>query len=156
MRTPKDKQEKKAVDDIRKYGLHVINVAEDTQGPEFAYSIGLFENYAHPEIIIVGLKQQLAHTLLNNMAYDIKSGSTFASGQFHENVLDDFLCYFGDVPKSKYKDYVGWASWFYEGDRFPLLQCVYPTITGKFPWEPDFPEETLWFCPLLTEPPKEH
>lgn len=152
----KDEPERQAIADIEKYGLHIIAVAEDDRGPGFAYSIGLFENYAHPEIIIIGLKQSLAHKLLNNMAFDIKKGKTFTTGEFHAEVLDDFLCYFGDVPKAHYRDIVGWARWFYEGDEFPLVQCVYPTVKGKFPWESDFPEEARWFCQMLTAPPKEH
>ena len=156
MRVANDEAEKKALDDIRNYGLHVISVAEDDIGPGFVYSIGLFENYAHAEIIIVGLKQDLGHRLLNNMADDIKQGKTFTSGEFHEGVLDDFVCYFGDVLKSSYKSYVGWALWFYSGTDFPLLQCVYPTVAGVFPWERGFPDDTRWLCPLLTEPPKEH
>ncbi len=151
-----DKFEQKALDDIREYGLHIIGVAEDDQGPGFVYSLGLFENYVHPEIIIIGLKQDLAQRLLNNMAYDIKHGKTFESGEFHEDVLDDFLCYFGQVPRSKYKDYVGWSRWYYEGDDFPLVQCVYPTVAGKFPWQKDFPEDARWHCQMLTDPPKEH
>lgn len=156
MREAKDEHEQKAIDDINTHGLHVVAVAEDDEGPGFAYSIGLFENYAHPEIIIVGLKTDLAHLLLNNMAFDIKEGKTMTAGEFHEGVLDDFLCYFGEVPQKHFRDYVGWARWFYEGDNFPLLQCVYPTVTGIYPWEKSFPEDTRWLCPLLTDPPKEH
>jgi hypothetical protein len=151
-----DDAEQKTLDDIREYGLHIMNVFEDESGPGFAYTIGLFENYAHPEIIIVGLRESLAHILLNNMAFDIKEGKTYSAGTFHENVLDDFLCYFGEVPRGYFHDYVGWARWFYEGDNFPLLQCVYPTVLGKFPWEKDFPEDARWFCPMLTDPPKQH
>jgi hypothetical protein len=109
----------------------------------------------HPEIII-GLKRELAHVLLNNMAYDIKNGKNYTVGEFHEGVLDDFLCYFGEVPKSEYKETVGWAIWFYEGVDFPLIQCVYPTVGGKFAWEKDFPEDARFFCKMLIEPPKEH
>lgn len=76
-----DRFEQKALDDIRDHGLHIIGVAEDDEAPGFAYSIGLFENYAHPEIIIIGLKQDLAQLLLNNMAFDIKEGKTFAPGE---------------------------------------------------------------------------
>jgi hypothetical protein len=152
----KDKSEQKALDDIREYGLHIIMVGEDDKGPGFAYSIGLFENYAHPEVIIIGLKPELSHRLLNNMAYDIKEGKTFSTGEFHEDILDDFLCYFGDVPQNKYRDYVGWACWYYEGDDFPLIQCVYPTVKGIFPWEANFPEDARWFCEMLCEPPREH
>ena len=156
MRVAKDESEQKALDNIREYGLHIIGVAEDSTGPGFAYSVGLFENYVHPEIIIFGLKTDLAHLLLNNMAFDIMEGRTFTPGEFHDNVLDDFLCYFGNVDRTHYKDFVGWASWFYRGDDFPLLQCVYPTRQNVFPWQKDFPEETKWFCPLLIQPPKEH
>ena len=156
MREAKDETEQKAIDDIREHGLHVVAVAEDDEGPGFAYSIGLFENYAHPEIIIMGLKVDLAHLLLSNMAFDIKAGMSFTAGEFHEGILDDFLCYFGEVPREHFREFVGWARWFYQGDNFSLVQCVYPTVKGIFPWEKDFPEETRWHCPMLTDPPKEH
>lgn len=156
MSETRDEAEQKALDDIRKYGLHVVHVHDDSQGPGFTYSIGLFENCAHPEIIIFGLKLELASSLLNNMAFDIKEGKTFTPDQFHQGVLDDFLCYFGEVPRTHFRDYVGWARWFYEGDNFPLLQCVYPTVKGVFPWQAKFPEDTRWHCPMLIDPPKEH
>jgi hypothetical protein len=156
MREAKDEAEQKALDDIRKHGLHLIHVQDDSQGPGFTYSIGLFENYAHPEIIIFGLKLELASILLNNMAFDIKEGKTFTPREFHEGVLDDFLCYFGEVPPVHFREFVGWARWFYEGDNFQLLQCVYPTVKGIFPWQANFPEDTRWHCPMLIEPPKEH
>lgn len=155
-RVAEDEFEQKALDDIREFGLHIIGVAEDDEGPGFVYSIGLLENYAHPEVIIIGLRQELAHILLNNMAFDIKGGKTITPGEFHEGVLDNFLCYFGSVSTEYYREYVGWASWFYGGDNFPLLQCVYPTVQGIFPWEKNFPEELKWSCQLLTSPPKEH
>lgn len=151
-----DAAEQKALDDIREYGLHIMSVFEDEDGPGFAYSIGLQENYAHPEIIIIGLKIDLAHNLLNNMAFDIGEGKTFTASAFHEGILDDFLCYFGEVHQKHFKNYVGWNRWFYEGDNFRLLQCVYPTVHGIYPWEPDFPEDTKWLCPMLVDPPADH
>lgn len=74
-----DKFEQKALDDIREYGHHVMLVGDSDEVPAFAYSIGLFETYVHPEIIILGLRSDLAHLLLNNMAHDIKNGKTFTS-----------------------------------------------------------------------------
>ncbi len=156
MRVAKDEAERKALDNIKKYGLHNVHVFGDEKNPPFSYSVGLFENYLHPEIVIIGLKYELAQVLLNNMAHDIKNGKNFTAGEFHEDVLDNFLCYFGEVPKSEYKEYVGWARWFYEGDDFPLVQCVYPTVKGKFAWEKDFPEDVRFFCRMLIDPPKEH
>ena len=154
MRIATDEAERKALSDIKNHGLHIMQVCAGEESPHFSYSIGLHESYLHPEIIIIGLKQELAQLLLNNMAYDIKNGKNFTSGEFHNNVLDDFLCYFDDVPRSKYKDYVGWAIWFYEGYDFPLIQCVYPTVAGKYVWEKDFPEDARFYCQLLVNPPK--
>ena len=155
-RVASDESEQKALDDIREFGHHLIAVGEKDEGPGFVYSIGLFENYAHPEIIIIGLRQKFAHILINNIAFDIKEGKTFTSGEFHEGVLDDFLCYFGEVAADQYREYVGWARWFYGGDGFPLVQCVYPTTNGVFPWESEFPEDLRWSCQMLASPPKEH
>jgi hypothetical protein len=149
-----DEPEQKCLDDIRKYGHHVVLVGDSDEGPGFAYSIGLFETYAHSEIILIGLKFELAHVLINNMAFDIKNGRKYKNGEFHEDVLDGYRCYFGDVPVSKYPDYVGWDLWYYDGPNFPLIQCVYPTVSGQYPWDDDFPAETRWHCPLLSNAPK--
>ena len=156
MRTAKDDAERKTLADIKKYGLQIIHVFGNEDNPHFSYTVGLYESYLHPEIIIIGLKRELAQVLLNNMAYDIKNGKNYTIGEFHEGVLDDFLCYFGEVPKSEYKEAVGWAVWFYEGCDFPLIQCVYPTVSGKFAWEKNFPEDARFFCKMLVEPLKEH
>ena len=156
MRTAKDDAERKTLSDVKKHGLQIIHVFGNEDNPHFSYTVGLFESYLHPEIIIIGLKRELAQVLLNNMAYDIKNGKNYTVGEFHEGVLDDFLCYFGEVPKSEYKESVGWAIWFYEGSDFPLIQCVYPTVSGKFAWEKNFPDDARFFCKMLVEPPKEH
>jgi hypothetical protein len=41
------------------------------------------------------------------------------------------------VDLTHYKEDVGWAIWFYdyEPTSFPLLQCFWPDMTGKSPWE---------------------
>lgn len=156
MREPKDRVERKTISDIKNHGLHIVHVMEDNEHPRFSYTVGLYENYLHSEVIIIGLKQELAHILLNNIAYDIKSGKSYLAGEFYEGILDDFLCYFGEVPKSEYKDYVDWAIWFYDGYDFPLVQCLYPTVQGVFPWENDFPEDTKFLTKMITKPPKEH
>jgi len=137
------------LDDIKEYGLQVLHVMADEEGPGFSYSIGLFKSYGHPEIIMIGLKQQLAHTLINNMAYDIKEGKVFTPFEYEAGILDDFDCYLIEVDKSNYDAYVGQAQRYYDGDGFPLLQCVYPTVKGIYPWEDEWPESVKDLQPLL-------
>ncbi|SDF35705.1 protein of unknown function [Mucilaginibacter pineti] len=139
----------KLQDDIKNFGLQVLYIMEDEQGPGFSYSIGLYESYGHPEIIMVGLKQDLMHTLINNMAYDIKDGKVFIPFKYEADILDDFECYFVEVEKSNYDAYVGQAQKYYKRDGFPLLQCIYPTVKGIYPWEDEWPESIKDLQPIL-------
>jgi len=144
-----DNGDKKLIDDIEKVGWHVLKVLEDDNGPGFAYSVGLFKTFQHPEIIIIGLKLDLAHILINNIGEDIKNGKQYQSGQLYTDILDDFKCLMLDVPKKNYKKYVGYGRWYYEGNNFPLLQCIYPTVKGIYPWEKDWPEDIIDLQPIL-------
>jgi hypothetical protein len=72
-----DKGDEKLLNDIEKYGWHVVKVMEDDRGPRFAYSVGLYKTYNHPKIIIIGLKLDLAHVLINNIGEDIKNGKIY-------------------------------------------------------------------------------
>ncbi len=71
----KDESERKTIEDIRRTGVHLMHIF-DAEGkePEFSYSVGLWHTYHHPEIIIVGLKEDLRHILLNNLNYEIGKG----------------------------------------------------------------------------------
>lgn len=155
--TENDKQELERISvNIEKFGCQVMHVFEDEEHPPFSYTIGLYEKYNHPEIIIIGLKRELTQVLLDNMAYEIERERTFTNGEYHEGVLDNFACYFGEVPKKHYKEYVGRAIFFYDSLEFPLTQCVPPNVGGKFPWDKDFPEDAKFYLKVITNPPKEH
>jgi hypothetical protein len=67
-RTPavtEEDRDKKLVSDIEQVGWHVVMIPEDDEGPSFAYSIGLFQTFGHPEIIICGLGLDLMHQMIN-------------------------------------------------------------------------------------------
>ncbi len=136
-------------ENIDKFGLNVRHVLAENDSPPFSYSIGLVKSYNHPEIIIVGLKHQLAQILINNMAADIKKGKVFVPFKYEANILDDFNCYIIEVEKSNYDGYVGGAQRYYNGDEFALLQCIYPTVKGIYPWEDEWPESIKNLQPIL-------
>jgi hypothetical protein len=144
-----DKGDIKLLNDIKQYGWHVIKVMEDDKGPGFAYSIGLFKTYNHPEILIVGLNLDLAHTLINNIGEDIKNGKIFRADEFYNDILERYKCLMISVSQENYPDYVGYGHWYYKNYDFPLLQCIYPTIKGIYPWENDWPENIKDLQPIL-------
>ena len=144
-----DEKDQKLFDDIEKYGLHVLHIFGEEDYPPFSYSVGLYKTYNHPEIIIIGLKQQLAHIIINNIAEDIKNGIKYDPFSWSSDILDNFKCLFIPVSKSNYKEYVGYDRWYYKGDDFPLLQCIYPTTKGIYPWEEAWPDDIKKLQPLL-------
>jgi len=142
--------DKRMLNSIETYGWHVIKVMEDEIGPGFGYSIGLFKTFGHPEVIIIGLKLDLIHAIINDIGEDIKNGKKYESGAFYSDIIEGFDCYFVSVDNRYYHDYVGRAQWFYENDDFPLIQCIYPTKKNIYPWQSEWPEEIASLQPILT------
>src|ERR1700743_139402 len=145
----KNKVHTEILENIDKYGLTVRYVFDNKQNFQFSYSIGLYKAYRHPEIIMIGLKQELMHVVINNLADDIKNGKRYEAYSLSPDVLDGFECYFIEVDKSNYDAYVGVDLWLYDGDDFPLLQCIYPTVKGIYPWEKEWPENIKNLQPIL-------
>jgi hypothetical protein len=50
--------------DIATYGWHVIEVLEDDEGPAFAFTIGLYKRFEHPELVVFGLPLDTMHLML--------------------------------------------------------------------------------------------
>src|SRR5882757_3942720 len=104
----KDEGEQKAIEDIRIHGVHILHVFDaEGKDPEFSYTVGLWHTHHHPEIIIVGLKESLRHTLLNNLNYEIGQGKVFTGGLTATDVLDGYTCYFQELPRNLYREYLG-------------------------------------------------
>jgi len=129
--------------------LQVQYIFDNKENFQFSYSVGLYKTYNHPEVIIIGLKQDLAHAIINNIAYDIKNGKRYDEYSWSPDILDGFKCYFIGVDKSNYDEYVGVNLWLYGSDNFPLLQCIYPTVKGVYPWEDAWPESIKNLQPIL-------
>ena len=144
-----DEGDKKLLADIDKYGWHVLLVAEDEKGPGFAYTVGLYKTYNHPEIAFIGLIPDLAHILINNIGDAVKQGKVYQNGWSYPDILHNFKCHMLKVKKEHYQEYFGYGSWYYKSDDFPVLQCVYPTVKGVYPWEQNFPDNSKDLQPLL-------
>jgi hypothetical protein len=151
-----DASEQKIFADIEKYGLHIVKVFDpDGKLPDFAYSIGLYEKFNHPEIVIVGLPLDYMKTFINNIATEIKSGKIFTVGIKYEEFVDNYDSQFVVVDKSQYGEYFGFARWYYKGDEFPVLQFVWQDKEHRFPWDTEFKIDMEEMQPLLNSPKAE-
>jgi hypothetical protein len=136
-------------DNIEKYGLQVIMVGSTSYMPSFAYSIGLYKTYNHPEIICFGLPDSLGHAIINDVANLIKNGEAITPRKNYDNIFKDNKAEFISVDDRNIDDYFGAALNYYELQKFPALQLVWTDRNNKFPWEENFEEKFLYDQPLL-------
>jgi hypothetical protein len=131
--------DEKLLQDIAEYGWHVVLIAEDEEGPAFAFTVGLYHSYGHPEVLIQGLGLDLMHQVLNAIGDEAKGGQRYEAGCRYPDLLESYDCLFQTIERSYYPEYLGYANWYYKGDNFPALQCVWPDMKGRFPGEEGFP-----------------
>jgi Domain of unknown function (DUF4262) len=160
-----DSEEAKFVGIIAEHGWHVMKVfADEPDQPPFAYTTGLWKNYRHPELLIVGIPLDNAHVILNGMGRDIKNGvRRFQAGGPVQGVIEGFGVYFADFAWDHAAEYFGWALWYYgeyldQREQFPILQCLWPAKgNGSHPWDALWPEDLRNWQPVLGDrPPTTH
>lgn len=144
-----DQYEEKALSDIEKYGCHILHVMEEDEYPRFTYSVGIEKKTGQPELIITGLKQEIAHWMINEYNNRVKSGEVFKPGEYYSDFLDGYDVTFKVVEKKHYSEYFGWAKWFYGDDNFKVFQLIYPSTTGDWPWSDNASDDFKWFLPKL-------
>lgn len=150
-RSELSKGERKIVDDVREHGWHVVNVLPERGLPGWAYTIGLYQTYRQPEVILFGLRGETMHGLLNNVGEKVQAGHEYVDEETDEELLTGYLCSFRKVLPKWYEQTVGFGRGFYGGSRFPLLQLFWPDRAGKFPWEPKCDDAIRNLQPRLFE-----
>lgn len=145
-----DSGEKKALADIEKFGCHIIHVIEEGDSPPFSYSVGITRASDAPEVVVIGLEREISHFVVNEYNRRVRDGERFAPGVFYLGFLDAFAVVFEQVHRRHYREYFGWDLWLYGDDRFDVLQLVYPTTSGLWPWDASAPSDFKAWQPLLT------
>jgi hypothetical protein len=144
-----DPGDRKLLDDIDAHGWQVVCVLGDELRPPFAYSVGIFQTLKHPEIIVVGMDHKLMHRMINEIGAWVRRGERIKIDEPYSGLLEGYDCVFRPVPKKNYREYVGYALWYYRDDDFPLLQCIWPDKQKHWPWEAPFNSAWKPMQPLL-------
>lgn len=132
----------KVTEDIDRVGWSVMSVSANNDTdlvPQFAYTIGLWQTYKHPEVIILGLPISVAHILLNDIGKMVKVGKAIKQyPELHYGLIENYpVAFFAveqDLDDEVYSSFFGTGRRFY-GDRTPTLQMIYPDKFGLFPWQ---------------------
>ena len=135
---------------IRKHGCQIVGIPDGN--PPYHFSIGLFANYGHAELIIFGLRSDTAMTIINDVRDRVAGGHKFVDGDICDDILEGgYEICFWDVPLSAYENHLGTALWFYAKSPrpFPCLQIIWQDRNKRFPWEAGCVPEMRADQPLL-------
>ena len=135
--------------DIEENQLCVAYINTDGYNPRFGYSIGLFKQFNHPEILLIGLDSDSTEAMINNAKNQIAEGTKFIEGVNYSSFLIDVPVQFIAVQPAHFPDYMGYASWYNDYQDYPVLQMVWPDKAGHFPWDDAFSENLRFEQPLL-------
>src|SRR5205085_7317303 len=117
--------------------------------PPFAYSIGITQQTGEPEVFVIGLKRELAHSVVNEYNTRVRAGDRFSAGNLYSGFLGGFDVLAEEVPIAEYDEYFGQCLKYYAGPSFRVLQLVYPTTSGVWPWSEQAPEQFRSRQPVL-------
>ena len=96
--------------------VHGWSVAAVEENRPWAYSIGVLETYAHPELVVMGVEIKVAHDLINYIGGCVRDGGgvldhkdLHAEGirlvDVHErhlrsNLFGSWIRYYGELPRA--------------------------------------------------------
>ena len=115
--------------------------------PDFSYSVGLYLNFLHPEILIMGMSSQACHRAINQICREAAAGKVLDEGDKRSDLFEVARpVRVVLVPKIRYYDYLGYACWFYRSllfradppmeYKFPVLQALWPDKNVFYPDDP--------------------
>jgi hypothetical protein len=128
------------ISNINDFGWHAVNVIEDDGHPPWTYTIGFYEPWGFPELIIIGRSRVTAHHILETIALRLDADDRPDLNINTDTLIRGAECHFLEVSPQYYSDYVGFARWFYRRRHFPLYQIVWPNTDRLYPWDNHAPD----------------
>lgn len=152
MTSPQDHKhtdDDKLIADIKTYGWVVMAIGATDYQPQFAYTVGLWKTYNHPELICFGLSPKTLHSILNSAGRLVRDGQRLHVGRDYDDFFSGGTAQFINVDPRNLNDYFGYAVSFNGKADFPALQLVWTDRNKRYPWEENFEEALVYQQPLL-------
>lgn len=111
------------------YGWSVLS--SSYSGVPYAHTLGLTENFQHPELEVLGLSTELSTTFLNEIAGRVKAGQHFVTGSVLEDIVDGISLILTKNPFNP-------AGPPTSENR---LRLIWPDLNSFYPWDPECSDE---------------
>lgn len=137
------------LDDIAKNGITLVHDEIEGEGTTRAFTLGLWHARQQPEVVVLGLPEDVAYDLLNLLADDVEEGACLAAGSTREGILHGYPVYFGKVDARQAQALLPEVCRLYGRADVPVLQLVYPDKQGRWPWDENVREGFAAMQPVL-------
>ncbi|GIH04062.1 hypothetical protein Rhe02_21290 [Rhizocola hellebori] len=117
---------------VREYGWGVTGVVGTTL-PDWAYSIGLWHSYGSVEVCLLGIPQQPAMVIVNEVGKLIRDGLVLVPDLKLAGVVEGYELGLAPVHDSWYERLFGAAIDYYQRPPFPVVQLLWPDDSGRYP-----------------------
>jgi len=122
----------------------------DPPRPSYAYSIGMPDAVAFPDVAVFGLKPAAANGLVTLVADACRGGTEIPLGVELVGLLDNELrCYFAPIDIDAHGAYFATASAWYKGEPFSMVQLLFPDRNGFMPYEAGYEQRMRLAQPVL-------
>jgi hypothetical protein len=138
-----DEHERKVLHDVREHYVHIVLVTagEQPDEPAFAYTVGLWHQARHPELVMSGQKSELMHRSLNAAVAWVRAGQRLSPGMAVEGVIGGFPVAVEEMTPEAIDRTVTFSAWFHRR-TIDAVQLVWTDLNGIWPWQPGTHELT--------------
>lgn len=132
-----DEHERKVLHDVQTHYVHIIWVpaGEGPDGPAFAYTVGLWHQDRHPELVMSGQKPELMHRSLNAAVEWVRAGHCLLPGMAIEGVIGGFPVAVEAMTPEATNETATYSRWFHRRE-VEAVQLVWTDLDGLWPWQP--------------------
>lgn len=122
--------------DIEKYGCHVINVFDPEEKLlSFSYSIGIQVSTGAPEAIVLGVRSKLGHAMINRYNERVRRGMRYERSIQYPEFIEGVNIYIEPAKVDRFAEYTLGCTRFYKGKDYSVVQLIYPSTAGVWPWQ---------------------
>ena len=133
----------------------ITSVFGDEDSPPFTYSIGIYENFGQPEVIIFGIDGKSAGAYINRYGANVRDHQkVYLAGNFYSGIMDNLDVYMTMASASAKDEHALSCNWFYKGADYPLMQCIWPSNKGFWPWDINAWEDYKKMQPVYGDTPR--
>ena len=136
---------------IDEFGCDIIEVEGNNYFPSYIYTVGLFQQFNHPEIVCFGLSSETMIALINQIRENIEEDRAMyeVNKQYYGFLPQEYPISFLKVQSLFYMEYFEIAVGFYNSKDFPFIELIWPDSSKLFPYQNGFDEKIKYNQPLL-------